>query len=606
MSVAIGIDFGETNACAARMSGSARVIQNRENEDLTPCCVGMHKGRVLIGRLAVNNTPQDPEDTIVSVRRLLGRGFRDPEVQRVRGKYPYQVVEPQDGTEDDVRVVMGARQHSPVEISSMILKKIKEDCELRFNEKVEYAVITVPAYFTDKQRSAVRQAARRAGLRVQKVLDEPSAAAIAFGIDNLGTGDSKTVLVYDLGGGSFDVSVLAIANGVIAPLNITGNQWLGGDEFDLRIVEHVVERVKAEHHMDPRSNRRFMAQLRLEAEKAKKALSSITSADIVIPGVPQDENKDWIDFEMELTRSQFERMIADRVEERIAGVREAMRGAQVTADQVDYVLLVGGSSLIPLVRRELAALFGEKKLMINVDPMKGVAYGAAILAARLKNSWECGGGHRNEAKDDVCGQCGASALELPAYRTVATGMPYGIESDGGAFDIVIPQHTVFPTPAPLMRRIYTRAPNLKRIKIPIYVGVKPVARENELQAIVCLQLPDNVPSGTPIDIGFSLDDDGILQRVRVRLRDASGAEVETFLDRGDSKRGRLEKQLEQLLRRRQELSEQINREAARDLEEYYDAAAAALSRNDPNIAERCVQRMETLLRTSSQARGGAG
>ncbi len=599
MSKAIGIDLGTTNSVAALRTGDTRVVQNRENEDLTPSVVGMHKGKMLIGRLAVNNTVQDPEDTIISVKRLMGRGFRDPEVQRVRGKYQYQVVEPQDGTEDDVRVVMGAQQHSPVDISSIILKKIKEDCELRVNEKLEYAVITVPAYFTDKQRNATREAGRRAGLKVQKILDEPSAAAIAFGIDNLGTDDSKTVLVYDLGGGTFDVSVLMIVNGVFAQLNITGNMWLGGDDFDFRIVEHVLDQIKAEHQVDPRSNKRFMAQLKLEAEKAKKALSSMTSTDIIVNGLLQDENKDLIDIEMELTRSQFERLIAERVKESVALVQEAMRGAQVTADQVDYVLLVGGSSCIPMVRRELATVFDEKKLMMNVDPMKCVAFGAAILAAKLVNSWECACGHRNEGKDDICQQCGAPSLEVGGVLAPTTGMHYGIETKGDLFGIIIPKGSSFPTREPVVKRFYTPAPNLKRIKVPIYAGFKEVASENELQAIVWLQLPDNVPSDTPLDIAFSLDDDGILQRVKVSLRDGSGTEVETFLDRGDSKRSRLEKKLEQLRKRKQELSEQIDRQKARDLDEYYGQAAAALSRNDSEIADRCVQQMDALLQRSA-------
>jgi molecular chaperone DnaK len=602
MSKAIGIDLGTTNSAAAVRTMDTRVLQNKENEDLTPSAVSMHKGKMLIGRYAVTNMGQVPEDTIISVKRLMGRAFRDSEVQRVREKYLYQVVEPQDGTDDDVRVIMGGKQYSPPEISSILLKKIKEDAELRLSDQVEYAVITVPAYFTDKQRNATREAGRRAGFKVQKILDEPTAAAIAFGIDNLGPEDSKTVLVYDLGGGTFDVSVLTIVGGVFAQLNITGDMWLGGDDFDFRIVEHVVDHVKAVHQVDPRPNRRFMAQLKLEAEKAKKALSSMTSTDIIVNGILQDENKDFIDVELELTRSQFERMIAERVKESVELVREAMKGAQVTAEQIDHVLLVGGSSCIPMVRRELTKVFDEKKLMMNVDPMKCVAYGAAILSAKLANSWECGCGHRNEGKHDMCQNCGAPSLDGGGgILAPTTGMHYGIETKGDLFGVIIPKGSSFPTPEPVVKRFFTPIANLKRVKVPIYAGFKDAASANELQAIVWLQLPDNVPADTPLDVAFSLDDDGILQKVKVSLRDGSGTEVETYLDRGDSKRSRLEKKLEQMRKRKQELGREIDAESERNLEGQYGQAAAALSNNDTEAAERCVQQMDAVLQRAAPA-----
>ena len=599
MGRAIGIDLGTTNSVAAIKEGAIKVLQNRESQDLTPSVVGMHKKQAVIGQLAIDRAALAPKETIYSVKRLMGRGFRDDQVQKVRSNYPYEIVEPGDGTDDDVRVMLDGKQYSPPQISSMILKKIKDDAEMRLGDQVEYAVITVPAYFTEKQKDATRKAGQLAGLKVQKILDEPTAAAIAFGVDNVGPDDSKTILVYDLGGGTFDVSVLTIVGGIFAQLNIEGNMWLGGDDFDHKIMDYVVQHVESVHGVDPRKDARFMIKLKEKAEQAKNTLSSMNWANITIPGVLKKEDGDLIDVELELSRSEFERMIASAVAESVELVRMAIKnaGETMTPDQIDHVLLVGGSSFIPLVRKALATLFGEGKLLMNTDPMKCVAFGAAIVAAKWAEKVECPKGHVNPGKNVVCDVCGeplGASGGLDAAAEV-TGMHYGVQAKGDKFEIIIPKGSSFPTKEPVKGRFVTPRDNLRRLRVPIYAGFDPVATKNELQATVWLELPDHVPANTPLEVAIALDADGILEKVRVALLDGSGAQVESYLDRGDSQRSRLEKKLDQLKKRKDESRGDVEPQADSQFEEVYGRATKALSANDPAAAAKHAEELVRIL-----------
>jgi molecular chaperone DnaK (HSP70) len=599
----IGIDLGTTNSVAAITEKESRVLLNRESQDLTPSVVGVYRRQIRVGQLAVDQAPLAPKDTVASVKRLMGRGFRDKEVQAVRGKYSYEVVAPSDGTDEDVRVIMGGEQYSPIQISAMILKKIKEDAEMRLSDQVEYAVITVPAYFTEKQKDATRKAGLLAGLKVQKILDEPTAAAIAFGIDNVGPDDSKTILVYDLGGGTFDVSVLTIVGGIFVQLDIEGDMWLGGDDFDHKIVDHVVTHIQSAYGVDARKDMRFMVKLKEKAEQAKKVLSTMNRTEITIAGMLKDDQGELIDVELEITRTEFERMIAADVARSVELVRTAIRkaGDAMTPDQIDQVLLVGGSSYIPAVRKALAEVFGERKLLMNMDPMKCVAYGAAVLAKKWAEKVECPKGHVNPGKNTICEveNCGEVLVAaVPGGFEAAqqvTGMNYGIQAKGDKFEIIIPKGSSFPTPEPRKERFSTPAPNLKRIRVPIYAGFDPVASKNELQATVWLELPDKVPVDTPLEVAFSLDDDGILNKVRVALLDGSGVQVETYLDRGEGPRSRLEKKLDQLKKRKDQVRADLTPDVEARWESLYGEATKALSRNAPPTAQRCATEMEKLL-----------
>ena len=270
MGKVIGCDLGTTNSVIAIKQADVKVLQSRENQDSIPSVVGSHKDQIIVGSLAVDRMAGSPDNTIISIKRLMGRAFRDPEVERVRSRYLYKVVTPSEGTDDDLRVILGGKQYSPIEISAQILKKVKEDAELRLNDKVEFVVITVPAYFSDKQRDATRKAGLMAGLKVQKILDEPTAAAIAFGADNVGPNDAANILVYDLGGGTFDISVLTVVGGAFAQLDIEGDMWLGGDDFDHKIMDHVLVHVNTVYDVDASKNKRFLIELKKRAEQAKK------------------------------------------------------------------------------------------------------------------------------------------------------------------------------------------------------------------------------------------------------------------------------------------------------------------------------------------------
>jgi molecular chaperone DnaK (HSP70) len=383
MGRAIGIHLGLANTVAAVKEKDPRVLENREGSFQTPSAVGMHKKEFTVGKLAVDLALLSPKETIYPVKGLMGRGFNHQQWQDVRARYPLETLPDVNRTQNEVRLVLDGKEYSLPEILSKILKKVKEDSELRLNDKVEYAVITVPAYFTENKVDTIRNAGELAGLKIQKILDEPTAAAIGFGVDNIGPNDTKAILVYSLGGGTFDVSVLTIAAGTVAPLHIAGDMWLGGDDFDHKIMDYVVEHIESVHSVNFRKDSRFMIKLKKEAEQAKKSLSSMNRTNIILPGMLKNKDGDLIDIEMKLSRTEFERMIAKEVSHSIELLMTALKNVVMTPEEIDHVILVGGSSQIPLVRRSLATLFGGQKLLINVDPMKCVAYGAAILAARL-------------------------------------------------------------------------------------------------------------------------------------------------------------------------------------------------------------------------------
>jgi molecular chaperone DnaK len=570
-----------------------RVLQSRENQDFIPSVVGWHREQIIAGAPASDRMVTAPENTIVSIKRLMGRAFRDPEVDRVKSRCLYQVVPPLEGTEDDLRVLLGGRQYSPIEISSYILRKVKEDAELRLNGVVEFAVITVPAYFSDKQRDATRKAALMAGLKVQKILDEPTAAAIAFGVHNVGANDAANILVYDLGGGTFDISVLTVVGGVFAQLDIEGDMWLGGDDFDHKIMDHVLEYVRTAYGVDGTRNKRFLIELKRRSEQAKRALTSLARTDITVIGLLRDGEGNLLDIEVELTRDRFEDMIRGEVERTIELVRTALENARIAAEEIDHVLLVGGSSSIPLVRKSLVALFGESKIRADVDAMKCVAFGAAALAAKLGAQMECSQGHLNAGSAVECCECGEALAE--AQETIEVGsvtaMDYGIETKGDKFEPIIPKGSPYPSPEPVMKTFRTPSAGLRRMKVPVYAGSNPVASRNELQITAWLELPPDVPENTPLDVSLKLDQDCVLERVKVSLKDGSGREVEVYPDRGGDRRSRLEKKLETIQRRWDQARVKAELAAVRHVESVYEEVIKATNAGKLDEADRKLQEM---------------
>lgn len=393
MTKAIGIDLGTTNSVAGIKVLDTRIIPNAEGEVLTPsvvCSQGgtsllSRKKRLVVGRHALEWMQQDPSNTIVSIKRLMGRGFHDEDVQRLlgEGRYHYQIKPLESGSQQSIATVLAGEEYTPEQISAKILDKIRQDCEAELNDTVDYAVVTVPAYFNDKQKHATRIAAALAGLKVQRLLPEPTAAAISFGVDQLDEGEGQTILVFDLGGGTFDISVLTIADGQFIEQGKGGDMWMGGDDIDDLIRRQVYRETEAEYGIEnlgglisalpDADQNRFLGDLRAKVEAAKIHLSSHPKAMIEILGMLKDGDGDILDIEVEISRESFENLLrpfADRILELTRGVLDDI-GFEPSL--IDRVVMVGGSSSIPLVIEKMQEIFGEEKVMLHQRPMLAIA-----------------------------------------------------------------------------------------------------------------------------------------------------------------------------------------------------------------------------------------
>jgi len=556
----IGIDLGTTNSVVAIVDGPMpRVLDNREGKPQTRSVVSLKKrrgakagdaGEILVGDPALDNWDMAPKDTVISIKRLMGRAVTDPEVQKVQKVSLCSIVEPFDGTTESVRVVVGGKQYSPIEVSALILRKLKEDAEYRLGEEVTHAVITVPAYFSQIQRDATRKAGLKAGLKVMKILEEPTAAAIAFGVDSGESTEPKTILVYDLGGGTFDISVLMWAGNVFAPLNLEGDMWLGGDNFDQVLVDHAVRHVKEEYGIDPTSNMRFMVVLKKAAQAVKERLSSARAADLIVAGMLHDDSGNLIDVELEITREELERMIQPLVERTVSLTKKALKNAGYTAEQIDYVLMAGNCTTVPLVQQAMEEIFGPEKVMRKIHPKHSVAMGAALLAARLRGvvcqapdpadpKRECG--HLNKPEATTCAACGASFQLEPAPPVEGVMLPdvisgiapfcYGTQTAGDKFNVFIKKNDPFPTQDPQAQTFYTRTPNQRMISIPVYGGDNlEKASANEKQGEAFAILPPGLPQDTVVRIKVWLDSDGVFD-LTAHLED--GTDLRPWVQKGE-------------------------------------------------------------------------
>ena len=535
MSIAIGIDLGTTNSVMAVVGASVKVVQNRQNDNLTKSAVGFYKGQVIVGASALDKMAQDPKNLITAIKRLMGRNIGDTEVQQIRDKYQYEIKSANDGSLEDIRVVLASKEYSPIEISALILKKLKEDAEDRLNDTVEFATITVPAYFTDRQIEATNQAGILAGFKVQVILDEPTAAAIAFSVDQVKEDEVRNIIVYDLGGGTFDVSVLTIAGGVCARLNTEGNMWLGGEDFDHAIVDFVLDKLKKEKGIDARKDLRFMMELKKKAEKAKIELSGMPKTDITLLAILKDDQGDFVDVDYEISADQFERMIEPQVKESIRIVKLALERARLTEDQIDNILLVGGSSTIPLVQRALAENFGDEKILKNVDPMLCVAFGAAIMANRYGEKVKClSCSTINEGNSLVCSKCRKPLTNERndlTMTSMGTNMPYGIETVGDRFTEIIPKNTSYPMQKYIYKEFIVPNDNLRRLNVLVYAGEHEQASKNAHQFTVWLPLPKGTARGSKLDVGFLVGENGTVSSVKLKLKDGSGIEKEVLVSR---------------------------------------------------------------------------
>ncbi|MCZ7647475.1 MAG: Hsp70 family protein [Planctomycetota bacterium] len=510
----IGIDLGTTNSVVAVVDGPRpKVLDNREGKPMTRSVVSLKKRRggaeteLIVGDVAMDNFELAPRDTIISIKRLMGRSSTDEEVAKVRRSYPYEVESLSAGTKDSICVRMGGKEYTPVEISALILQKLKSDAEFRLGEPVSHAVITVPAYFTEIQKDATRKAGQKAGLKV-KIIDEPTAAAIAFGLDAIDTSEPKYVLVYDLGGGTFDISIMIVHSGSFAQMNLEGDMWLGGDDFDQVIVDLATAHVKQEFgiQVDTADKRyhRFLAALRKASRDSKERLSASDSADLILPSLLQDAENNLIDLELEVTRKRYEELIRPLVERSLDLVRKAIENAKLSAEMIDYVLMAGNSTCIPLVQKSMEAMFGSGKVLRNVHPKHCVALGAALMAARFSDDEPAENGAEEPAAPEIEGP----ELEI---HTITQGN-FGVQAAGDVFAVFIPKGDPYPTPPEkrIPQTFATRHANQRIVSFKVYCGENlEQASANEKQGEVFLFLPPGVPKDSRIQVKIWIDRDGI-------------------------------------------------------------------------------------------------
>jgi molecular chaperone DnaK len=506
MAKAVGIDLGTTNSVVAATmeGGQAEVIPNAEGQRTTPSVVAFTEdGQRLVGQVAKRQMILNPENTIYSIKRFIGRKWQ--EVEEEAKMVSYKVVK---GPNDAVRIEVRGKQYSPEEISAIILRKLAEDGAKGLGEKVNEAVITVPAYFNDAQRQATKDAGRIAGLDVLRIINEPTAAALAYGIDKKG---SVTVLVYDLGGGTFDVSILDVGDGVVEVRSTSGDGHLGGDDFDKRIVDWMAEEFKRDQGIDLRGDPQALQRLYEAAERAKIELSSTTQTQVNLPFVTADANGPK-HLNMTLARAKFEELVNDLIERTRGPVEQALSDAKLTADDIDEVILVGGSTRSPAVQKLVRSLTGGKDPNMSVNPDEVVGLGASLQAGVLKG----------EVEDVVL-------LDV-------TPLSVGLETLGGVMTKVIERNTTIP--ARRTETFSTAADNQTAVDVVVLQGEREMAQDNRQLARFRLEGIRPAPRGTPqVEVTFDTDANGILN-VSARDKD-TGAEQQvtieesTNLDRGD-------------------------------------------------------------------------
>ena len=480
MSKVIGIDLGTTNSCVAIMEGKeVRVLENAEGTRTTPSMVAFAKnGERLVGQSAKRQAVTNPNNTLYAVKRLIGRRFDDPMVKKDISLVPYTITRADNG---DAWVDVDGKKYAPQQISANILTKMKETAEAYLGEKVTQAVITVPAYFNDAQRQATKEAGAIAGLEVLRIINEPTAAALAYGMDQKKGG---TIAVYDLGGGTFDVSVLDVSkDGVFQVVSTNGDTHLGGDDFDQTLINHVADQFQREQGIDLRKDPMAMQRLQEACEKAKKELSSAQSSDINLPFITADANGPK-HLQMSISRSQFEQM-CDHLVERCRGpVLQALKDAKLEPKDIDEVVLVGGSTRIPKVQELVRKLF-SKEPHKGVNPDEVVALGAAIQGGVL------GGDVQEVLLLDV------------------TPLSLGIETEGGIFTKLVEKNTTIPTER--KQTFSTAADNQTAVTVSVFQGERPMARDNRLLGQFNLEGIPPSPRGTPqIEVKFDIDANGIL------------------------------------------------------------------------------------------------